>query len=44
MTDSNNCENIILIEIIYIVEIIILFFLIFKKSFIVHRLTVNDFH
>ena len=44
MTDSDNHEYIIFIEIINVVNDIILFFFIFKRSFIVHRLTVNDFH
>ena len=42
MTDSDNCEYIIFVTIMNTVDNIILFFLIFKRSFIVHRLTVND--
>ena len=44
MTDSNNREYIIVVEIINVVDDIISFFFIFKKDFIVHRLTVNDLH
>ena len=44
MINSNNRKYIIFIEIINAVDNIISFFLIFKKSFIVHCLTVNNFH
>ena len=44
MTNSDNREYIIFIEVINVVDDIILSFLIVKKSFIAHRLTVNDFH
>ena len=44
MTDSDNCKYIIFVEVINVVGDIISFFLIFKKFFIAHRLTVNDFH
>ena len=44
MTDSDNREYIIFVEVINVADDIISFFLIFKKFFIVHRLTVNDLH
>ena len=44
MTDSDNREYIIFVEIINAVDDIILLFPIFKESFIVYRLTVNDLH
>ena len=44
MTNSNNREYIIFVKIINVVDDIISFFLIFKKFFILYRLTINDFH
>ena len=44
MTNSDNREYIIFVEVINAVDDIISLFLIFKKSFIAHRLTVNDLH
>ena len=44
MIDSDNCEYIIFVEVINVVDNIILFFFIFKKFFITYCLTVNDFH
>ena len=44
MTDSDNREYIIFIKVINAVDDIISFFFIFKRFFIAHRLTVNDFH
>ena len=42
--NSNNRKYIIFIKIINIVDDIISFFFIFKKSFIVYRLIINEFH
>ena len=42
ITDSNNREYIIFVEVINVVDNIIILFLIFKKVFIAHRLIVND--
>ena len=42
MTNSNNHEYIIFVEVINVVDDIITSFLIFKKIFIAHHLIVND--
>ena len=42
MTDLNNREYIIFVEVINVVDNIITSFFIFKKIFIAHRLIVND--
>ena len=42
MTNSNNREYIIFVEVINVVDDIITSFLIFKEVFIAHRLIVND--
>ena len=42
MTNSDNHEYIIFVKVINVVDDIIILFLIFKRVFIVHRLTIND--
>ena len=44
MADSDNREYITFVEVINAADDIISFFLIFKRSSIAHRLTVNDLH
>ena len=44
MINSDNREYIIFVKIINVADDIILLFLIFKKSFIAHRLIVNNLY